>query len=184
MSILLEKRLEESRRDIAVTVACAVPKRPRMERVVEKLTEIGVEAILPLSAERTIPRMKGEEEAKKVLRFRKIAAQTAKQCGVSRLPEISKIFSFTEVLGLSRAYDLALFLDPEGRPLQECLKGKIAKRVIVAVGPEGGWSERELEEAGKMGWEPASLGKYILKVDTACLAAVAILHYALDPLEK
>ena len=127
-----------------------------------------------------MPRIKGEEETKRILRFRKIAAQAAKQCGVSRLPEISKIFSFTEVLSLSRAYDLALFLTPEGHPLQECLKGKIAKRVIVAVGPEGGWSEKELKEAGHAGWALASFGKRILKVDTACLAAVAALHYALD----
>ena len=184
VAVLLEECVSEDPQGIAVTVACALPKRLRMETIVEKLTELRVKAILPIFAERTVPRIRREEEAKKISRLQRIAAEAAKQCGASRLPEISKFFSFSEALALAPAYDLALFLDPEGSPLRECLKGKTAKRVLMAVGPEGGWSPNELGEARQAGWAPVSLGKSLLKVDTASLAAVSILHYALDSLNE
>lgn len=181
VTISLEERREESRGGISVTVACALPKRLRMESVIEKLTELGVAAILPLSTERTVPRVGEGEETKKILRFKQIAAEAAKQCGASRLPDIGRIFSFSELIRSVASYDLALFLDPQGPPLRGCLDGKRVKKVIVAVGPEGGWSEKEVAAARGAGWILASLGKRILKVDTASLAAVSILHYALDP---
>ena len=181
VAVLIEERLAEEFGGVSVTVACALPKRLRMESVIEKLTELGVEAILPFSTERSVPRVKPEEQAKKISRFQRIAAEAAKQCGTSRLPEISKFLTFSETLALASAYDLALFLVPEGSPLRGVLEGKTARRVLVAVGPEGGWSPRELEEAHKAGWTQVSLGKPILKVDTASLAAVTLLHYAFDP---
>ena len=181
VAISLEERVAEDFKGVSVTVACALPKRLRMESIIEKLTELGVEAILPFSTERAVPRVRQEEQAKKISRFQRIAAEAAKQCGVSRLPEISKFFSFSETLALASTYDLALFLVPEGPPLRKFLEGKTARRIVVAVGPEGGWSPRELEEAQKAGWARVSLGKPILKVDTASLAAVALLHYAFDP---
>ncbi|MFH1858561.1 MAG: RsmE family RNA methyltransferase [Candidatus Omnitrophota bacterium] len=181
VAVSLEKRMEESRREALISVACALPKKVRMENVIEKMTEAGTEAILPMRTERTVPRVRKEEEAKKLDRFRRIAAEAAKQCGISKLPEISNFFSFLEVLRLSPNYDLALFMAPEGRPLSVALQKTSARRVIICVGPEGGWSEKEREEARKADWDLVSLGKRILKVDTACLAAVSILHYVLDP---
>lgn len=176
----LERCVEENHKGVALSVACALPKHVQMERVIEKLTEAGVQTILPMITQRTVPRMKGAGETKKILRLKQIATEAAKQCGVSRLPEISRIFSFSEVLGQASTYPLALFLTPHGRPLQECLKGKAADRVIVAVGPEGGWSEAEEAEAEKSGWTLVSLGNRILKVETVSLAIVSILHYVLD----
>lgn len=181
--VSLMECIAEDRKETRITVACGIPKQLRMERIVEKLTEVGVEAIFPIATERTVPRMKGKEEAK-LKRWKRIATEAAKQCGASRLPDIPQVFCFSELLRLAPAYNLALFLDPAGRPLKDCLKEKKGERIIVAVGPEGGWSGKELEEAKSAGWATVSLGGHILKTDTASLAIVFILHYALDPLEK
>ena len=184
IAVSLEERIPKETQGaaIAIAVACAMPKRLRMETIIEKLTELGVEAILPLSSERTVPRVKKEEESKKLLRLRRVATEAAKQCGTPHLPEIARFFSFSEILSLASAYDLALFMAPGGTPLREFLKGKRARRIVVAIGPEGGWSPSEQENARKAGWAEVSLGKNILKVDTACLAAVSILHYTFDSL--
>lgn len=180
VAVSLHASAEEDPKRVSITVACALPRHSRIEQVIEKLTEIGVAAILPLSTERTILKIEGDREEKKLARWRRIATEAAKQSGAMRLPEISKVCSFSEVLGCSSEYDLAILLCPEGSPLRECLGAKKINKVILLVGPEGGWSERELEAATKRGWKSVSLGKNILKVDTACLVAASILHYVLD----
>jgi len=182
VAVSLHAPMEEDRRGISISVACALPRHSRMEQVIEKLTEIGVAAILPLSTERTVPRVEGEREEKKLARWRRIATEASKQCGAARLPEISNVYSFSEVLDRSSEYDLAILLSPEGSPLRDYLRAKEANKVILLVGPEGGWSEREIVAAKKAGWVSVSLGRQILKVDTACIAASSILHYVLDPL--
>ncbi len=179
LSLLGEYRTK-SQAALSVTVACALPKRMKMESVIEKLTELGAASIVPLSTERSVPKVEKGEESKKILRFKRIAAEAAKQCGALSLPEIPGIFSFSELLRTAEAYDLALFLDPEGTPIRTVLKEKVAKKVIVAVGPEGGWSEAELKSAREGGWTVVSLGRTVLKVDTACISAVSVLQYALN----
>lgn len=180
VALSLERRTEQNQKGIVLHVACALPKNLRMERLIEKLTEVGTDAIFPFVSERTVPRVTKDREIEKLIRFRRIAAEAAKQCGLSRLPEISKISSFSEVLGLASSYDLSLFLTPQAPPLRELLQKEEAKRVVIAIGPEGGWSQEEVERARENGWKLVSLGDRILKVDTACVAIAAILHYMLD----
>lgn len=179
ITVSVKTCVEEKKEEVSLEVAYSLPKHPQMERVIEKLTELRVQAILPMVSERTIPKVKGEID-KKILRFRQCATEAAKQCGVSRLPKIENIFSFSEVLGFSKNYDLALFLAPKGKPLKAILHNQRVKRVIVAVGPEGGWTDGEQKAADESGWQSVSLGRSVLKVETACLSIVSILDYALD----
>lgn len=158
-------------------VACAVPRLFRMEGIVEKMTELGVGSILPFISERTVPRITKEAGAKKLARWRRIAAEAAKQSERATLPEIPNILTFEEILSLGPKKELALFLAPEAPPIRQTLERQPVLEAILAVGPEGGWSSQEEKKAEASGWTVCSLGKQILKVDTACIAAVSILHY-------
>jgi len=176
----IEGKSKKPQTGVSITIACALPRQTRMERIIEKLTEVGVEAIIPISTDRTVPKLKGKEEVRGA-RWKRIAMEAAKQCGASQLPDIGNISSLQEVLSQGGAYDLSLFLTPQEKVIQACLKDCSAKRVIVLIGPEGGWSEKEASEAKEAGWTLASLGNAILKIDTACLSITSILHYVLDP---
>ena len=181
VSLSLSPFQDLSQPAVAITVACALPKQGRIEAIIEKLTEVGVEAIIPVTTERTVSKIARGAEEKKRDRWERIAISAAKQCGAPRLPKISNPLPLSEVLPRAKEYALAVVFAPGHRSVREFLDRKKADRVIALIGPEGGWSEEELSEARRCGWELLSLGKQILKVETATVAAAVTLHYALDP---
>ena len=161
---------------LCIDVAQGVPKGQKMDFVVEKLTELGVNAIVPLQSERAIVRDPGEG---KVERWRRLARTAAQQCGRTALPVITGPESFDGLL--TRFADYAAVLFPwelaEARPLREALAALPAGRILVVVGPEGGFSHEEAERAQAAGARLVSLGSRILRTETAALVAVVALQY-------
>jgi 16S rRNA (uracil1498-N3)-methyltransferase len=179
---VLRARLSEVREmpasSIAIDVAQGIPKGQKMDFVVEKLSELGVRALIPLQTERTIVRNVGPS---KVERWQRIARSAAQQSGRNEVLIVEDPTPLMRMYGRFDEYDAVLFLwEVAARePLRDQLPGIVSdkKSVLVVIGPEGGFSHAEGEAARAAGAHLLSLGKRILRTETAALAAVAILDY-------
>ena len=164
---------------LRITLAQALPKGSKMDFVVEKLTELGVVEIVPLVSERSIPYESGSH---KLERWRRLARTAAQQCGRTDLPVINEPIAFLELVERFSRYDRAIvpweLADVE--PLRDSLPDLIngAKNIVVAIGPEGGFSHAEAQAARRSGATLVSLGRRILRTETAGLVAVSVLNYA------
>ncbi len=170
--------LDERRADAAalVDIAQAVPKGRRMEFVVEKGTELGARSFLPFYSERSVGQAIGLE---KLARWQRLARAAAQQSGRSDVPEIRAPLKFDALLERFEEYDAVLFaweLAPPV-PLRERLLGALPAqgRVLVVVGPEGGFTHDEAERAARRGAALLSLGRRILRTDTAAMALLAVI---------
>lgn len=177
---LAERLAQTQQKSAGIDVAQGLPKGQKMDFVVEKLTELGVDAIIPLESERAVVTSVGTE---KIDRWRRLAKNAAQQCGRSDIPAIEKPRSFAALLQTFSQYDAVLFPWElaSGPPARETLPALIrsAKRILVVIGPEGGFSHREAEEAAAAGAHLISLGPRILRTETAALVMVSILSYAI-----
>lgn len=163
---------------LQVTVAQGVPKGQKMDFVVEKLTELGAAEIVPLQSERTVVT---DVSAKKIERWRRLAKTAAQQCGRDNVPRIGDPQSFSDLCRSFPNYDLVLFPWElaDRTVLRERLPQLVrdAKRVLVLVGPEGGFSHAEADAAQSAGAHLLSLGTRILRTETAALVVLALLNY-------
>lgn len=149
---------------IHVTLALGSIQPDRFELAIQKGTELGVSAFIPLMtrfAETRVERIVG-----KLDRWRRIAAEAAKQCGRSRIPAIAEPADMKAVFA---GADRRILFDPSGETLQQAA----VDRVTLLVGPEGGWHESELDLARRNGADVASLGERRLRAETAAIVAVA-----------
>jgi 16S rRNA (uracil1498-N3)-methyltransferase len=167
---------------VRITLVQGLPKGDKMEFIVQKATELGVARIIPFHSSRTIPRRTEERAAKRLDRWRKIAAEAAEQCGRGDVPEIIETLPFTEALNAAGpGQEKILFWEAErSLSIRDILKGSesgSARDFFLVVGPEGGLSGEEVEIARHAGFLTASLGRLVLRVETAALAILAIFQY-------
>ena len=167
-------------RPARITLIQALPKAQKMDFIVQKATELGVDEILPFHSERSIPRLTSEKARLKTERWRKIAHEAARQCRRSDVPEIPDIHIFPDVLKVVEPNALKMiFWEGESRlGLKDVLQKSSNPRVFsIIVGPEGGLAPEEVDAAKASGFVSVSLGKQILKLETAAVAILAILQY-------
>jgi 16S rRNA (uracil1498-N3)-methyltransferase len=161
---------------LLVDVAQAVPKGNRLDFVVEKSTELGARAFLLFYCERSVTRAVGAE---KLGRWRRLARGAAQQSGRRDIPEIREPIGFDDLLVQFGSYDVVLFAWElaTGASLAETLRALLppSGRVLVVVGPEGGFTHTEAESAARCGATPISLGPRILRTDTAAVALLAVI---------
>jgi 16S rRNA (uracil1498-N3)-methyltransferase len=167
---------------VRITLAQALPKGDKMEFIVQKATELGAARIIPFRSARTIPRRTEERAARRLERWRRIAAEAAEQCGRTDVPEIAETLPFRETLGKAGPGTVKiLFWEAETeRSIREILKydaARSSKEFFLVVGPEGGITGEEAEQARQAGFLTASLGRLVLRVETAALAILAIFQY-------
>lgn len=164
---------------LQIVVAQGLPKAQKMDFVVEKLTELGAQTIVPLISERSVAL---EPSEKKLERWRRLAKTASAQSGRDRVTQIAAPVSFDELLASFRDYDCVLF--PWELAEHVALKTvlpqliKNARRVLVVIGAEGGFSHAETERARESGAHVIGLGSRILRTETAALVVVAVLNYA------
>ncbi len=197
-----------------VTLYQGIPKAAKMETIIQKNVEMGIDSIVPVFMERTVVTDKGQF-GKKLERWQKIADEAVKQCKRSKIPQIEAPISFEEMLrkisgpestngeeqGAEGRYDLIIcpYENEENRTMKDCLRGlpaqnaqtsdsdeasasASAKQVAVIIGPEGGFSDKEIAMLGQCGAsvQLVTLGKTILRTETAGLAALAMIMYELE----
>ena len=160
-----------------VTLILAIFKFDRMEWAIEKCTEIGVARIVPLIASRTDAHL-AAAAAKRCERWQRIAVQAAEQSRRIAPPEITSPLKLKELAKLSANCCIVLSESEQQLPMREAIPPQAAETAL-AVGPEGGWTEDELEWFREAGWTAVSLGATILRAETAAIVAVAL---ALDTL--
>jgi len=156
-----------------ITLLLAVFKFDRMEWAIEKCTELGVSRILPVIARRTDAHL-AAASAKRVERWRRIAIQASEQSRRSAPPEIADPIKLQEAVSLNGALRIVLAESEQKTILRDALAAHSGEEIVLAVGPEGGWAEDELQFFQKAGWTSASLGSTILRAETAAIAALAI----------
>ena len=157
-----------------ITLALAVFKFDRMEWAIEKCTELGVAHIVPVIARRTDVHL-AAATAKRTERWRRIARQAAEQSRRALPPEIAAPLELREALGLAGDARIVLAESEEKALLRDVLESLPQEaEIVLAVGPEGGWTADELQSFHQAGWSSASLGRTVLRAETAAVAATAI----------
>ena len=165
-----------------ITLVQAIPKKDKMDYIIEKATELGVRSVMPILSERTVTRTKDDKKDAKVERWRKIATEAAKQCGRLDVPEIKNIRKFYNAVDAVNDYDLALMacVSEKTMPLKESLSDFETGKIIVFVGPEGDFTPEEIDMAKDTSCKLVSLGSRILKSDTAGLYLLSVLNHELS----
>lgn len=158
---------------VRVVLGSAMPKAQRQHLLVEKATELGVARLVPLACRRSVVTF---NKKSKVGKFDQFAVEACKQCGRNRVPQIDPMVDFPSfVHEVPEQGDLKLILstDPSSRPLARCLPEGPCPSIVAAVGPEGGFTDDEVDLACRAGFEPVSLGRSVLRIETACMALLA-----------
>ncbi len=163
-----------------VTLLLAVFKFDRMEWAIEKCTELGVSRIVPVIARRTDAHL-AWAATKRADRWRRLALQAAEQSRRAVPPEIAAPIKLMDAEnGTTVGLRIVLSESEERAPLRDVLASHLESEITLAIGPEGGWTEDELQLFQKAGWISASLGNAILRAETAAIAAVAIVFSELN----
>jgi 16S rRNA (uracil1498-N3)-methyltransferase len=165
---------------VDVTLLLAVVKFDAFEWAIEKATELGVSTIVPLATERSEKALL-TAAAKRSERWKKILLEAAQQSRRVRVPTLGEVAK-PDTAFASRKDGLRVMFSERATasPLRKVLEGQQAAKASIAIGPEGGWSDSEFASARRCGFLEGSLGRLILRTETAVIAALASLHYALD----
>jgi 16S rRNA (uracil1498-N3)-methyltransferase len=159
---------------VEITLVLSIFKFDRMEWAIEKCTELGVSRIVPLISRRTDSHL-ASASTKRVERWQRIARQAAEQSRRATPPEIAAPIKLSEALNLSGSLRIILAESEEQTLLRDVVKPEVASNgIVLAIGPEGGWTEDELQAFQQAGWISASLGNTILRAETAAIAALAV----------
>lgn len=165
-----------------ITLYMAYPKGDKLETVIQKAVELGATEIVPFESSRCIKRPKADKADKQTARLQRIAEEAAKQCGRAKIPEVSQPVSFKEMLTMAGSATLPLlcYESEDGRSIKDEIKGNPPEKIAVIVGCEGGFSPDEVALAKESGIISVSLGKRILRCETAPLYALAAISYELE----
>ena len=168
--------------DRKIILADCLPKQNRFDNIIEKATELGVAGIEPLISERTIARPNVLREKSKLERWNRIAKESAEQCARDTVPTIGNIRTLNEWLEEISPLDentLLLFCWESERDttVREVLSSARDKNIFVLIGPEGGFSEREVDAVKSAGGISVTLGNRVLKTDTAAVSVLAMINY-------
>lgn len=167
----------ETEPSVKVTLYQAMPKSDKMELIIQKAVELGVSAIVPVQTKRCVSRPDAKSMAKKLERYNRIALEAAKQCGRGRIPKVLPMLDYSEALTAMKADERAfLFYENSTSSFRKELEQKVSS-VSIMVGAEGGFEEEEVSKALEQGIASLSLGKRILRCETAPLAALSIIMY-------
>jgi 16S rRNA (uracil1498-N3)-methyltransferase len=168
---------------LEIVLLQALPEKERMELIIQKVTELGVSAIIPFKSERSISLEEREAKQKKAHRWQEIVVKAVQQSRRARVPRVETYRSFKEVLEVCKEDGLKVLLyEKEGENLKDVLRRYQQKKIYVMVGPEGGFTEEEVKLAKDKGFVPVKLGQRILRTETATITLVGILQYELGDL--
>ena len=170
---------------LSLMLALGLSRPGVMDLIVQKVTELGVNEIVPLRTERAQGWLAGEKDLTRIKRWGKIAQEAARQSGRNVVPRIWPLTDFPQLLKETEDTELKLFCweGEEKENLRQALevKGR-ARQACVLIGPEGGFSAKEAEEAASAGFQSISLGGRILRTETAAIVVIGLIQYELGDL--
>ena len=167
-----------------ITLFQGLPKSDKMDLIIQKCVELGVFRIVPVTTKRTVVKLDAKKEESRRKRWMAVSESAAKQSGRGIIPEISGVQSFREAVEEAGELDVCLIPYEKAENMartREILSGIPAGASIgVFIGPEGGFEEEEVREAMEAGARPITLGRRILRTETAGMAVLAMLGYLLE----
>lgn len=158
-----------------ITLAQGLPEGSKMDWIVEKAVELGVAAIQPLAAQRSVVRLAGDRADKRLAHWQGVVVSASEQCGRNRLAEVAPVLEFNRWLAQPAAMPRLLLTPRADASLAHWIGNTPAQDVCLMVGPEGGFSSAEEDAAIAAGALPVSMGPRVLRTETAGLAALAAL---------
>lgn len=188
MLTILDKQAFAAEPKTKVTLYQGIPKQGKLDGVVQKCTELGIREIVPVFMDRTVVADRGNM-GKKAERWRKIAAEAVKQCRRGIIPDVRDPVKMEDVRQDLAGYDLVLipYENEEALSIKEALQdtdwrppGRKERRIALFIGPEGGFSDEEVYAVCSAGGRSVSLGRTILRTETAGPAALAMIMYELE----
>lgn len=167
-----------------ITLFQGLPKADKMELIVQKAVELGAYEIVPVSMKRCVVKLDNKKQQSKIARWQSIAEAAAKQSKRSIIPQISSVMTMKQALSYAKGMDM-LFVpyelaDDMSKTRELFDKIKPGQHIGFFIGPEGGFDEQEIQLALEAGAQPITLGKRILRTETAGLAVLSILMYQLE----
>lgn len=161
-----------------------LPKADKMELIIQKAVELGAYAIVPVETKRCVVKLDEKKAAKKTARWQQIAESAAKQSKRMLIPNVHQVLSFKEALKYAESMDIRLIPYELAKGMQETKEILAAieqgQSIGIFIGPEGGFEEKEVEAAISEGAKPITLGKRILRTETAGLAILSVLMFQLE----
>lgn len=174
---------------VDVTISQGLPKGDKFDLIVQKGTELGAHSFIPFNAERSVVVWDDKKMDKKMKRFAKIVKEASEQSHRNRIPRIMPMMTLSELIEESSSYDVKIFpYEEEARSDHHKSLGKIVnglesgQKLLICIGPEGGFSANEASELTKNGFSPVRLGPRILRTETAALYVLASISYHLEEL--
>ena len=181
---IIEKVNIKRESSLKVKLYQGMPKGTKMELILQKLTEIGVDEIVLVQTKRSVTKIDNKKEDKKIERWERVIYEAAKQSKRGKIPTLRGVLSFKEALKDMENNDLNLcpYENERTISIKECLKDVNANTIGIFVGPEGGFEEDEIEKIQDMDGKVVSLGPRILRTETASVVASSIVLYELSDL--
>ena len=173
---------------VEVVLYQGMPKGDKLELIIQKCTELGVNQVIPVETGRSVVHLDGNKVGKKLERWQKIAQEASQQSKRVQVPTVGPYYNWKQMLkALEEAEGLTIVFweDEQTQSLKALLRSQAAKpqRINLVVGPEGGLSEDEVAQLRDLGAVSASLGKRILRTETAGMAGISMIMYEFDELE-
>ena len=158
-----------------LTIAISLVNEQKMDLILQKLTELGVDRIIPVKTQRSVVKLDDKKIDKKLARWQMICKEASEQSKRTNVPKVENIMNLTELLTVPNDLKLICSLNAETKPLNYYLKENI-KDVLFVIGPEGGFTDDE-EKLLQKDFKPVSLGKRVMRVETAAIYVASIINY-------
>ena len=182
---ILGKHPGKSESPIHIQVGIGLLKANKMDLIIQKISELGAQEVCPVAARRAVPALDPDRAEQRRERWQTIAQEASRQSGRSTVAHVGQVSSLDEFVGRSGDADISLLFTTEAaRPLDELAKQQERRpgRVLLLVGPEGGFSREEEQIAQGQGFLPVGLGPRVLRAETAAILAVGLVQYAFGDL--
>lgn len=183
-ALILDEEFEGTELPTELYLFQGLPKSDKMELIIQKAVELGVKEIIPVATKRCVVKLDDKKEASKIKRWQAISESAAKQSRRTIIPEISSVMSFKEAINRAKEFELGIIPYENFKDMKETKEvlSKVQKgiKIGIFIGPEGGFEESEVQYALDNGIHPISLGKRILRTETAGLAIASVLMFQLE----
>ena len=181
---ILEKVDIKRESDLKIKLYQGLPKGPKMEMILQKLTEVGVDEIILVQTKRSVVKVDDKKEDKKIERWERIIYEAAKQSKRGKIPKLRGVLSFKEALVdmQNNDFNIAPYENERTKSIKQAIKSLDISNIGIFVGPEGGFDESEIEAIENINGQSVSLGPRILRTETASVVASSIVLYELSDL--
>ena len=173
---IVNKKNEDREMNVNLSIAVALVNEQKMDLILQKLTELGVSNIIPIKTERSIIKLDDKKETKKITRWQMICKEASEQSKRTEIPKVNAIMTLKDLLQIPISTKMICSLNEFTKPLDNYLT-KNTKDILFVIGPEGGFTSNEEKLLLDNNFLPVSLGKRVMRVETAAIYVASIINY-------